>query len=260
MARITTIIVDDEQEARRGLRRLLERDERLSVIAECRSGLEAVRAVEDLSPELVFLDVQMPGLSGFDVLTRIRVQPKPAVVFVTAYDRYALQAFEVHAVDFLLKPFTDDRLRDTLDHVVHRVRNRRDMARLNERLEALLQRMDAEPAAPAFLSRITVRDRDRTVLVDVTEIDWIEAAGNYVLLHAGKRTWMHRTTMTEMEEQLDPDQFVRIHRSCIVNVHGVRELRPLSSGDCLLVLEDGTELTSSRTYGVQRRQAFGRLG
>lgn len=254
---IRTLIVDDEEVARKGLRGLLERDPDIGIVEECTSGHEAVEALETHHPDLVFLDVEMPGLDGFDVLEQAKLTKRPFIIFVTAYDQYALRAFEVHAVDYLLKPFSDRRFREAMQQARVHIRNER-LGAPHGNLSTPVDRLQEQRPSPSssYLQRIAVKKRDRVTFLDVSSIDWIEAADNYVRLHVGGRAHLLRATLTELEEQLDPEQFVRIHRSRIVNISRVREARPLGSGDCLLVLEGGTRLTSSRTYREERRQAL----
>lgn len=244
MDRIRTLIADDEPLAREGLRMHLEDEPDITVIGECADGQEVLDAVHEHQPDLLFLDVQMPGIDGFGVLEELRRGRMPEVVFVTAYDQFALQAFESHALDYLLKPFDADRFRRAMDRVRTHLRGR-------GRLEAdarLIRLIDDLRSRPRYLERLVVRSGGRILILRVDDVDWIEAAANYVKLHAGGRTYLLRETMTRMEQQLDPDRFVRIHRSTIVRVDRIRLLEPLFQGDYLVVLEDGSRLPSSRGY------------
>ena len=255
MATLKTLIVDDEAIARRGLRRLLQQEADLEVIGECASGREALEAIRSLKPDLVFLDVQMPEMNGFDVLRALQAELLPYLVFVTAYDEYALRAFEVQAVDYLLKPFSGKRLEQALERVRLQIRSEKKANELSRRLAELLNRMDPKPPPhPAFLRRIALKESGKVSFVNVEDVSWIEAADNYICLHVGNRSHLLRGTLTDIEQKLDPDQFVRVHRSRIVNIGWIREMHPLSSGDCLLVMHDGTEITSSRTYAENRRR------
>lgn len=265
MGSIRTLIVDDEPVARTGLRDLLQREADFELLGECADGREAVAAIERLRPDLVFLDVQLARMNGFDVLRAARVEPRPSVILVTGYSQYALPAFEVDPIDFLLKPFSNGRFQQALARARLQIGKDRQMHRLSERLASLLDRLEAYPDAPAapppaaraaYLRRIPVKDRGRVTFLDVDQIDWIEAADNYVNVHSGARSFLLRMTMQDMERQLDPARFLRIHRSRIVHLDRVREVQALSSGDSLLVLTDGTRLTASRTYGEQRRRAL----
>ena len=244
--RIRTLVVDDEPLAREGLRLLLELDGEIELVGEAGSGKEAVASIEKLKPDLVFLDVQMPELDGFTVLKSVKHVPE--VVFVTAYDKYAIDAFRVHALDYLLKPFDDGRFKEALDRAKRHLKLER-VSRLSQTLVQLLGN-DALPAAaekpgePA--SRLAIKDTGRVVFLDVEEIDWIESADYYVQLHTAKKIYLHRETMQSLEERLDAKKFVRIHRTAIVNVRRVKELRSEGRRDVVAVLSDGTELKVSR--------------
>ena len=250
---IRILVVDDEPLARRFIRRMLEREEDAEVVGECGDGRAAVTAVAERSPDLVFLDVQMPEMDGFAVLEELGPARRPLVVFTTAYEQYAIRAFEAHALDYLLKPFDEARFARSLAHARERLRDRRGE---EERLQvdALL---DHVRRRPAHLDRLMVRAGARIVFLKVDTIDWVEADDKYVHLHAGPVSHMVRQTISSMEEQLDPEKFLRIHRSAIVNVARIRELRPLFSGEYGVILEGGTELTLSRNY---KDRLFGLLG
>jgi two-component system, LytTR family, response regulator len=248
---IRTLIVDDEPLARESVRVRLEQERDIEIVGEAANGPAAVEAIQRLLPDLVILDVQMPGLDGFEVLDRVGADCLPAVVFVTAYDAFALRAFEVHAVDYLLKPFTTERLQRALDHVRHDVeRDTADGSR--ERLAGLLDAREASKrppgAPPGFVHRLTVRDGPRFVLLRVQEVDWLEAAANYVRVHAHGHVYLLRGTMAALSDRLDPRLFARIHRSTIVNIDRVREVRPEWHGDFDVVLHSGKVLRLSRSY------------
>lgn len=250
---IRTLIVDDEPAARRGIRRLLEAEADVMLLAECAHGEAAVQAITTQQPDLVFLDVQMPGLSGFEVLRAVGPRHLPLVIFVTAYDQYALRAFDVHAVDYLLKPFDDERFQAALDHARATLRQRR-MDLFEQKMQDLLGAIEdysTPPRRPAYLERMAVRSGGHVQVVRMQEVDWIEAAGDYVCLHVqeGGKHYI-RETMQALEEKLDPRRFVRIHRSAFVNLERIRELRSEESGYAVL-LHDGTELKLSRTYQAQ---------
>ena len=242
--KLRVLIVDDEPLARDGVRIHLQREADIDIVGEAADGNAAVSAIRSLAPDLVFLDVQMPGLDGFDVIEEIGVVRMPGVVFVTAYDEFALRAFEAHALDYLLKPFDGERFRKALTRARAAVRTRH-RRHLEERLVAMLQERNQESPS---LDRIIVRSGGRIVVLRSEELDWIEAAANYVRLHVGGRNYLLRETMAGIEKKLDPDQFVRIHRSTIVRIDRIRELEPLQQGDYLLKLSDGSRLTSSRGY------------
>jgi two-component system LytT family response regulator len=248
-ARVRALVVDDEAPARALLRSLLAGHPEVEVVGEAVSGVEAAALIASLRPELVFLDVQMPGLNGFEVIEAVSPARMPAVVFVSAYDEYALRAFEVHALDYLLKPFDRARLARALDHAIAQLRG--SDAMLGARLESLLEHLHARRAYP---ERIAVRFETRTLLVDLATIDWMEAANKQVRLHAGEKVYEVRATMRALEEELDPQRFVRIHRSTIVNVARIRELQPWFQGTRVLILHDGTRLFSGPGYEANLRR------
>lgn len=268
---IRTLLVDDEPLAREGLRVRLAREDDIEIVGEAGDGPSAADAILSLRPDLVFLDVQIPGFDGFDVVARTASTYLPTIVFVTAYDRYALKAFDVHALDYLLKPIAHRRFQEALRRARHELA-RRDrenaapvgadetdaMSAVAERLRRLLDDRDesgrvvsaASPAsdAPRYATRFTVRDGERYVLVRVSDVDWAEASANYVRLHVGQKTYQMRTTMSDLERHLDPAQFTRIHRSAIVNLDRVREIRPEWHGEYEVALVTGATLRLSRGY------------
>ena len=244
MARIRALIVDDEPIARRGIRKQLEAQPQIEILKECVNGLEAVAAIEELSPDLVFLDVQMPEMDGFEVIEAVGADNMPAVVFVTAYDTYALRAFEVHAVDYLLKPFDEERFCKALDHA-RAFLDRRGGGDLGDKLRALLE--EHRPARK-YLERLVVKSGGRIFFLDVADIDFIEAADNYAELHFETRSHLIRQTLSHLETRLDPERFVRIRHSTIVNVRRIKELRPSTGGEYELLLLSGEVLESSRRY------------
>ena len=265
-------MVDDEPLARRGIRARLAHVDDFDVVGECDSGPAAVEAIRRLAPDLVFLDVQMPGLDGFGVVQQVGAERMPMVVFVTAYDAHALRAFEVHALDYLLKPIDDERFTRALDRANRALAERRDGA-LGRRLAAMLAEWASErgsggeemsesaarPTAPLARrdARVIVKDRGRVVLLDEDEVDWIEADGDYVRVHARGKGHLVRETLTATEARLTGSRFVRIHRSAIVNVGRIRELRPLPNRDYVVVLRDGTQLKLSRSYSDRLRDVLG---
>ena len=252
MEKIRTVIVDDEPLARRGIRAQLKEEKDIEIISECRNGEEAVAAIKTHSPDLVFLDVQMPELDGFGVLDAIGVERMPAVIFVTAYDRYALKAFEVHALDYLLKPFDDERFARAIQRVRRQI-ERQSINDLSRRLQGLLDDMQS---ARKHVERLVIKSAGRIFFLSVGEIDWIEAADNYVRLHAGRESHLLRETMNSLEKKLDPDQFLRIHRSRIVNIRKIKELQPLFRGEYDITLRDGTRLESGRVYRERIQKLF----
>jgi two-component system LytT family response regulator len=251
--KIRTLLVDDEPLARQRLRALLEGDPDIDLVGECGDGRQAVAEVRRLAPELLFLDVQMPLLDGFGVLEALAGTPLPAVIFVTAYDRYALKAFEVNALDYLLKPFDRTRFGAAVQRAKAQVRQSRSGA-LDERLRDLLQTVQPRRAGP---ERLIVKSGGRVYFIRVEDIDWIEAAGNYVRLHVGKEDHLLRESMSGLEARLDASRFVRIHRSTIVNVDRIRELQPAFHGDHVIILHDGKELTLSRSHRERMEAALG---
>jgi two-component system LytT family response regulator len=248
------LIVDDEPLALQRLRTLLAVHPDVEVVGECGDGPAAVAAIRTRPPDLVFLDVQMPVLDGFGVVQAVGVEQMPVTIFVTAFDQYALRAFEVHALDYLLKPFDAERLGDALERAKVAMQQRLD-AGVRDRLMSLIA--DAKPAAPAPLERIPVKAGGSVYFLRTDEVDWVEAAGNYTRLHAGKKTHLLRETMTALEAKLDTKRFVRIHRSTIVNIERVRELQPFFHGDYIVLLHDGTQLNMSRTYRQKLHDVFG---
>ena len=268
-ALIRTVVCEDEPDAREGIVSMLRVDPTVLVVGEARTGSEAVDTIRSQMPDLVFLDVQMPRLDGFGVIERIGVERFPVVVFVTAYDEYALRAFEVHALDYLLKPFGDDRFSDALTRAKSRVRQKR-ACELSQELASLLARGDEsavtaptgvaaapleyDPAPPArkYLEHIMVRLAGTVSLIRVEDVDWIEADDYYAKLHVAGKTHLLRETMRQLETKLDPRDFVRVHRSAIVRIDRVQTLHPYFKGSHVLTLKDGTRVTLSRG----RRAAF----
>jgi two-component system LytT family response regulator len=241
---IRTVIADDEPLARERIRTLLAEEPDIEIVAEAANGPEAVEAVQQNAPDLLFLDVQMPGLDGFGVIEQLEGGHLPSIVFVTAYDEYALQAFEVHALDYLLKPFNRTRFQKTLRRAREHVLGRTNGG-LSRELVSLLESLRSPRK---HLDRIVIRNAGRVVFLPTSEIDWVEAAGNYVKIYAGKEHHVLRETLKNLEQRLDPNDFVRVHRSTILNVRRIRELQPLFHGDYLAILNDGTRITCSRSF------------
>lgn len=252
---IRTLLVDDEPLARRRIGQLLAERPDFTIQGECSNGTEAVAALTgDSSLDLVFLDVQMPDLSGVQVLQRVQHLPNlPLVVFVTAYDQYTLQAFEHHAVDYLLKPLDPDRFARCLAHVVQRFAHQ-PLGPLQQQLATLLRTLPPAPAAPAFPTQLLIKQPGRFYFVPTAQVQYLEAAANYVTVHTPGAEHQLRATLSQLERQFDPALFLRIHRSLIVNLQQVKELHPWAHGEFLLTLHDGTHLSSSRSYseGVQQ--------
>lgn len=242
--RIRAIIVDDEPLAREGVRLHLEAEPDVEIVGEAGTGEEAVELIETVRPDLLFLDVQMPGLDGFGVLDAVGPAHMPVTIFTTAYDQFALRAFDAHAIDYILKPYDAQRFSSAIERARMHLNGRRKV-QVDERLDSLIDELRARNQ---YLERLVVRSGGRILILRVADIDWVEAASNYVRLHAGGREYLLRETMTALESKLDPADFVRIHRSTIVRVDKIRELEPLFQGDYVVILDDSTRLTSSRGY------------
>jgi two-component system, LytTR family, response regulator len=253
-ARTRILIADDEPLGRARIRLLLAEEPWVEIVGETADGPSTIAAIEKLQPELVFLDIQMPGGSGFDVIETIGAGRMPFVIFVTAFDRYALRAFDVHALDYLLKPFDRDRFRDALARARERIAHRSDTD-LERKLLALVN--DLKPG-PQPLERFVIKSGGRVFFLRARDIEWIEAAGNYVKLHVGPETHVFRETMNSIESKLDPAVFFRIHRSHIVNIERVRELQPWFNGEYVVFLTSGARLTLSRGYREKLQDRIGR--
>ena len=249
---ITVVIVDDEPPARARLRRLLADHHDVTIVAECDDGASAVQAIESAAPDLVLLDIQMPELDGFDVLQALEMPRLPEVMFVSAFDQYALQAFRVHALDYVLKPVEADRLSEALAHARVRLADRQSTG---AGLTGLLSKLAKDRP---YLSRVPVRSEGRVLVVDLKQVDWLGAADNYVALHSGSREYLIRDTIAGIERRLDPQQFVRVHRSTIVRIDRIVELVPDFHGDFRIRLKDGSELAMSRTFRPLVEARFGR--
>jgi two-component system, LytTR family, response regulator len=252
--KVRVVVADDEPLARERLKTLLSREDWVDLVGECRDGNEAIASIARLQPDLVFLDIQMPGATGFEVIDAIGPARMPLVVFVTAFDQYALRAFEVHALDYLLKPFDRERFEQALGRARQQL-DRRNNGDLERRLLELVQ--DLKPA-PQRLERFVIKSGGRVFFVRADEIDWIEAAGNYVKLHVNDETHLFRETMNALEAQLDTDTFFRIHRSHIVNIERIKELQPWFNGEYVVFLKNGTRLTLSRGYREKLQERIGR--
>ena len=250
MTSIKTLVVDDEKPARVRLLELLQRHPDVDVVGTASNGHEALQVLRRVSPQLLFLDVQMPQLDGFDVLRRLTPEELPITIMVTAYDKYAVQAFDAHAIDYLLKPFSDERF----EHALARARKYLDSAEgrgLADQLSAATEERHSVDARSGYLERLVLKSHGCITFLDVNEVDWVEAAGVYLYLHAGAKRHLYRSSVTQLLQRLDPHRFVRIHRSAAVNTARIRELRAMSHGDFTLILKDGTELTLSRGYRPQ---------
>lgn len=241
---IRVLLVDDELLARDSLRHLLQSDPEITIVGECGDGATAVAAIDELAPDLVFLDIQMPAVDGFETLARLPSRLEPEIVFVTAYDSYAVRAFAVHALDYLLKPVGRERFAEALDRAKARIRQRAAEGTGSPNWTGLLR--DAGEPEERYLTRIAVRLNGRIRFVQTGEIDWIEAADYYSCLHVGKRSYLIRRTMKSLESELDPGRFLRVHRGAIVQVDRVVELERLEHGGYSVLLTDGTRVKLSR--------------
>lgn len=252
MLRIRTLIVDDEQLARERLLSLLRGDPDIEIIGECSTGKEAIAAIKAESPDLVFLDVQMPEGDGFEVLESIDFHTMPIVVFVTAYDQYAIRAFDVHALDYLLKPFDQQRFEQALVRAKSEVVLRNN-TNVNQKLLSMLEHIESHKKN---LDRILVKSSGKVFFLKFDEIDWVESAGNYVKMHVGSESHLLRETMSEMERKLGNEKFVRIHRTVIVNLDRIKELQPWFNGEYVVILNNGIKLTASRGYKKKLSEVF----
>ena len=248
---LRVLIVDDEPPARARLRRLLKAHEDVVIVGECGDGAAAVQAIESAQPDLVFLDVQMPELDGFEVLRALEVPRLPAVIFVTAFDQYALRAFDVHALDYVVKPVENDRFDRALSHARRRILERRSAG---EGLSNLIRDLARDRAQ---LTRIPVRSEGRVKVIDLADVDWLSAADNYVTLHVGRHEYLVRDTLSALEPRLTTE-FVRVHRSAIVRFDRIAELVPDLHGDYRIRLKNGAEVALSRTYRARVEERFGR--
>lgn len=261
--KIRALIVDDEQHAREGIQLRLKEFPNISIVGECSSGEEALVAINTLKPDLVFLDIQMPEMSGFEVLQKMTLSQPPMIIFVTAYDRYAVRAFEFHALDYLLKPINDNRFRETLHRVTTEMKHRK-LEQYSQQLKILIDEYttlneevsgaENEQISAGSLTRILVKVKDHISVLPVEDIDWIESAGDYVYVHSKNQKYLVRETLSSLENNLDASQFVRIHRSTIVNIKQVRSFRSTDSGDYDVFLTDGTQLKLSRNYRLRFQQ------
>lgn len=251
---IRTLIVDDEALARERIRDMLASDPQIRIVGECANGRDAIDAIQLNSPDLVFLDVEMPGMDGFAVLEALPPAGIPTIIFVTAYDQYAVRAFEVYALDYLLKPFDHERFDKALERAKSQISSHRsDM--INERILSALEEIKTRPV---HLERLVIKMNGHVFFIKADEIDWLEAEGNYVRLHAGKESYLLRDTITALESQLDPKKFIRVHRSAIVNIDRITELQPWFHGEYRIILGEGVQLTLSRTYREKLHDLLGR--
>jgi two-component system LytT family response regulator len=266
---LRAVIVDDEPHAREGIQIRLKEYPNVKVVGESSSGPESVEMINTLKPDLLFLDIQMPGLNGFEVLQKINADSMPVVIFVTAYDKYAVKAFEYHALDYLLKPISDQRFREAMRIAISQL-GRLNFERCADRLELLvsdyLRFSKEEPVLPQarsasnpveFLSCLTIKLKGQVSIIPVHEIDWIESAGDYVYVHSNSRKLITRETLISLEQRMDPRKFVRVHRSAIVNVERIKSLKPNEHGDYEICLRSGDQLKLSRTYRKHFQKIIG---
>jgi two-component system LytT family response regulator len=245
---LRTVIADDERLARQKLLILLESEPAVTVIAECQDGGQTVSAIRSFRPDMLLLDIQMPDMDGFQVLSAIPEEEMPIVIFTTAYDRYAIRAFEANALEYLLKPFDQERLHHAVERAQSQLRKAHDHVLTNRILNMLSQVRSVPPLVTAPNQRLVIKANGRVVFLDLESIEWVEAAANYVRLHVGKDSHLFRETISRISERLDSNHFVRIHRSTIVNVGKIKELIPVNSGEYVVVLKSGKELSCSRGY------------
>jgi two-component system, LytTR family, response regulator len=245
---VRTVIADDERLARQKLLILLDAEPQVKVVAECQDGRQAVAAIRTFRPDMLLLDIQMPDLDGFQVLSEIPAEEMPVVIFTSAYDEYAIRAFETHALDYLLKPFDQERLHHAVERARSELRRAQEREITHRILSLLSQVSSVTLPASEHDSRLVIKTNGRVVFLDLDSIEWVEAAANYVRLNVGKESHLFRETISRVAERLDANHFVRIHRSTIVNVRRIKELIPVNSGEYVVVLKSGKELSCSRGY------------
>lgn len=265
MTPLRAIVVDDEKLARRGLALRLANMSQVEVIAECANGDEALQVIGTESPDLVFLDIQMPGMDGFDLVCELQADAMPLIIFVTAFDQYAIDAFRVHAVDYILKPIDEERLEEAVARAVerHAISSRENKERLlalvsgRNESSAAKELVDSRSNAPAWPERLTIKDGSEFQFIKIADIQWIDAAGDYMCVHAGGKTHIMRTTMKQLEASLDPSVFIRVHRSSIVNANSIATATTHLNGEYVLTLEGGAKLKVSRSYSERIKSLLG---
>ena len=257
---IRALIVDDEPHAREGIKLRLEKYNEISILGECSSGLQAVEMINNLTPDLLFLDIKMPEMNGFEVLKNITIKPLPIIIFVTAYDRYALKAFEVHAVEYLLKPINEEKFEAAVKIALAEFKHRH-LDTYADKILALISHYENlnDTEKKEYLTRLTIKVKETIFIIPVGDIDWLESAGDYVYVHTKYKKHIFRETLTALEHRLDPRIFVRIHRSIIVNIEKVQSLRANEHGDYDVFLKDGIKLKLSRNYRTHFQKVIDNL-
>jgi two-component system LytT family response regulator len=251
--RIRALVVDDEPLAREMIREMLENDSDVEIVGECANGREAVEAIQSSAPDLVFLDIQMPEIGGFEVLESLDPKTTPYVIFVTAYDQYAVRAFEVHALDYLLKPYD----RERFDAAWKRAKEQIKLDRTSRRDQDIIALLEELKAGPRYLERLVIKTGGRVFFLHVQDVYCIEAEGNYVRVYDNQKGYLLRETISSLEEQLDPKQFLRIHRSAIVKIDRIKEMQPWFHGEYRIIMENGKQLALSRNYRANLQEAVG---
>ena len=251
---IRAIIADDEPLAREGIRIRLENEPDFTVVDECETGTQTVEKIKKLKPDLVFLDIKMPGMNGFKVLQQIDRREVPVIVFITAFDSYAVQAFRVNALDYLLKPIDDMKFQNMLLRIRQQLKQK-SLSEYAEHIQSLIK-SSPNPDTSRTIQRIAIKERGKTIFIDVSDMDWIEAAGDYLYIHVNRHKYLIRQTLSEIQERLDPTRFQRIHRSTIVNLNRIQELQSQDHGDYHVILKDGTALKLSRSFRSTLEEAL----
>ncbi|HKR15742.1 MAG TPA: LytTR family transcriptional regulator DNA-binding domain-containing protein [Pyrinomonadaceae bacterium] len=251
--RIRALVVDDEPLAREMIREMLENDSEVEIVGECANGRETVEAIQSTAPDIVFLDIQMPELGGFEVLESLEPKATPYVIFVTAYDQYAVRAFEVHALDYLLKPYD----RERFEAAWQRAKEQLKLDRASRRDQDIIALLEELKAGPRYLERLVIKNGGRVFFLHVQDVYCIEAEGNYVRVYDGQKGYLLRETISSLEEQLDPKQFLRIHRSAIVKIDRIKEMQPWFHGEYRIIMENGKQLALSRNYRANLQEAVG---
>jgi two-component system LytT family response regulator len=255
---VRIIIADDEQLARQKLRLLLASEPQVEVVGECHNGAQTLSAIRSCRPDLLLLDIQMPDLDGFQVLSEVSPAEMPVVIFTSAYDQYAIRAFEAHALDYLLKPFDQERLHHAIERARFELWNAKGRDITNRILDMLSRVKSEKQITPEYDGRLVIKTKGRIIFLNLDEIDWIEASANYVRLNVGRESHLFRETISRVSERLNPNNFIRIHRSMIVNVQKIKELIPVNSGEYIVVLKSGKELSCSRGYRANVQQMIAR--